>query len=85
MGGGFLMRGYMPQRPNVAISLCIASNTKSDLSYFCIWARCPFLKRLARLSGQLENACVEHKGIALDSSNAELGYEAVLAAEMLNG
>ena len=45
--------GYMPRGPNVAISLCIVSNAKQDLSYFCMWAWCPFLKRLARLSGHL--------------------------------
>ena len=27
--------GYMPRGPNVAISLCIVSNAKQDLSYFC--------------------------------------------------
>ena len=50
------MCGYVPRGPNVAISLCIVSNAKQDLFYFCVCAFCPFLKRLARLSGQLANA-----------------------------
>ena len=48
--------GYMPRGPNVATSLCIVSNAKQDLSYFCMWACCTFLKRLARLAGHLANA-----------------------------
>ena len=47
--------GCMPRGPNVAISLCIVSNAKQDVSYFCIWACCPVLKRLALLSGHLAN------------------------------
>ena len=31
----------------------------------------PFLKRFARLSGQLANACMEHQGTALHSSNTK--------------
>ena len=48
--------GYMPRGPNVATSLFIVSNAKLDLSYFCMWACCPVLKSLVRLSGQLESA-----------------------------
>ena len=52
-----VMFGYMPRGPNVAIlCLFIVSNAKQDLFYFCTLACCPFLKRLARLSGQLANA-----------------------------
>ena len=51
-----LLRGYMPRGPNVVISLYIVSNAKQDLSYFCMWACCTFLKRLARLAGHLANA-----------------------------
>ena len=48
----------MPRGPNVATSLCTVSNAKQGLSYFCMWACCPFLKRLARLSGQLARLCM---------------------------
>ena len=40
------MSGYMPRGPNVAIKLCIVSSAKQDLSYFCMWARCPFFNAL---------------------------------------
>ena len=53
--------GYMPRGPNVAVSLCIVSNTKQDLSYFCMWACCPCLKRLARLSGHLAKQCKKYR------------------------
>ena len=43
--------GYMPRVPNVAKSLDIVSHAKQGLSYSAMWACCPFLKRLARLSG----------------------------------
>ena len=35
---GHILRlfGYMPRGPNVAISLCIVSNARLDLSYFCM-------------------------------------------------
>ena len=61
-----MMCGDMRRGPNVAIILWILSSGKQDLSYFCMWACCPFLKHLARLSGQLANACLEHDGSALD-------------------
>ena len=63
------MCGYMPRGPIVALCLRIVPNAMQDLSYFCMWACCPFLKRLACLSGQLANACLEHKGIALQRSH----------------
>ena len=59
------MSSCMPRGPNVAISLCVVFNAKQDLSYFCMRACCLFLKRLARLSGRLENACLEQQGIDL--------------------
>ena len=31
-----MMWGNMPRRPDVATSLCIVSNAKQDLSYFCM-------------------------------------------------
>ena len=71
-----VMIGYMPRGPEVTISLRIVSSAKRDLSYFCMRACCPFLKRLACLSGQLANACMEHQGIALHCSNTKLGFEA---------
>ena len=65
------MIGYMPRCRNVAKSLGIVSHAKQGLSYFCMWACCPFLKRLAHLSDQLANALLEHEGIALDCSMRE--------------
>ena len=65
------MSGYMPRGPKVATRLCTVSNAKQDPSYFCMRACCPFLKRVARLPGQLENACMERKGIALQCSNTK--------------
>ena len=50
-----------------------------------MWACCPFLNRLARLSGQLATACLEHNGIALDSSNAKLGFEVPNKRRCLHG
>ena len=40
--------GYMPRGPNVATSLCIVSNAKQDLSYFCML---PLFETPSRLSG----------------------------------
>ena len=31
------MSGYMPRGHNEAISVCIVSIAKQDLSYFCMW------------------------------------------------
>ena len=68
----FVTSSYMPGGPGVATSLCIVAHAKQDLSYFCMWECCLFLKRLAHLSGQLANACLEDKGIGLHCSNAKL-------------
>ena len=70
-----LVSGHMPRGPNVVISLCIVSNVQQDPSYICMWACCPFLKRLDRLSGQLANACMEHQSIDLHCSSTKLGFE----------
>ena len=51
-----MMIGDMPRGPNEEISVCIVSNAEQNLSYFCMWACCPFLKRLARPEGQLAHA-----------------------------
>lgn len=81
------MSDYMPRGPNVVTtrSLCIVCNAKQDLSYFYMWACCPFSTRLVCLSGQLENASLEHKGIALQCSNAKLGFEVPIESRFLHG
>ena len=42
------MVGNMPRGLNVATSLCIVSNAKQDLSYFCML---PLFETPSRLSG----------------------------------
>ena len=71
------------QGPNVAICLCIVCNAKQDLSCFCVWACCPFLKRLARLWDHLENAWLEHEGIALHGDKSKLRLMSSFTVELM--
>ena len=45
------MRGYMRRGPNVALSLRFLYNAKQDLSYFWMWACCPFWEDSAAAQG----------------------------------